>query len=188
MKNLYLIIGPSGSGKTTLEHNLCDYFNAKAVRSFTTRLPRKDGDTDHYYVTDAEFDALGELVAFTEYDGHRYGVTKDILDRATFYVIDPDGAFYLIERYTDKPIRIIWLRASIDTRVIRMAQQGRSKEDIMARVSLDDSAFNDLKVYKLAKRFERPDQSVHIVTADFSKSHVLVDAVMYVIEQEEMAV
>lgn len=142
MKNLYLIIGPSGSGKTTLERNLAHCFDAKTVRSYTTRPPRRDGDTDHYYVTDAEFDALGELVAFTEYNGYRYGVTKDILDKSDFYVIDPAGALGLFERYKERPVFPIWIHVDPTRCAIRMAAQGRAEKDIIQRLDTDASAFD----------------------------------------------
>lgn len=185
MKNLYLIIGASGSGKTTLEHNLCKYFDTTAVRSFTTRPPRKDGDTDHYFVTDSEFDKLGELVAFTEYNGHRYGVTKDILDKADFYVIDPEGAEYLMERYTDRRICVIWLQTSRERRIIRMAQQGRSEVDILKRIELDDETFSKDAFNRLYfKRGNRPE--VCLIFNDSTKDHTLVDAAIFVSDQEKL--
>lgn len=184
MKNLYLIIGASGSGKTTLERNLCNYFGASAVRSFTTRPPRKDGDMDHYFVTNSEFDQLGELVAYTEYNGHRYGVTKDILDKADFYVIDPEGAKYLMERYTDRPICAIWLETDRDRRIIRMAQQGRSEEDILKRIRLDDEAFSEKMLHLILHKLDHG--RVCILYADSTKDHVLVDAAIYVVEREKL--
>lgn len=151
MKNLYLIIGPSGSGKTTLERNLAHCFDAKTVRSYTTRPPRRDGDTDHYYVTDAEFDALGELVAFTEYNGCRYGVTKDILDKSDFYVIDPAGALSLFERYKERRVFPIWIQTDPIRCAIRMAAQGRAEKDIIQRIETDATAFGWLAFSSLTQ-------------------------------------
>lgn len=182
MKNLYLIIGPSGSGKTTLEKNLRRAYNTKSVRSFTTRPPRRDGEEGHIFVTDKEFDNLGELAAFTEYNGYRYGVTKDILDTCDLYVIDPAGAFELATKYRDRKVCVIWLDIDRIRCAARMGMQGRAENDICDRIYYDEVAFSSYKLSSLVQIFGR--NNVCILNANGSKDDVFMRAGMWINDKE----
>lgn len=142
LKNIYLIVGPSGSGKTTIANELKATYGYKAVESYTTRPPRYEGERGHIFVSDEEFDALGPMCAYTEYNGYRYGVTADIIDTHDIYVIDPYGVNYLAERYEGKKLIIpIRIYAPWKVRLERMKQRGDSEEDISARELQDDLSF-----------------------------------------------
>ena len=149
MKNLYLIIGPSGSGKTRLAEGLSEQYGMKSVESYTTRPPRYSGETGHLFVTDEEFDALGELCAYTEYNGYRYGVTKDILDESDIYVIDPAGALYLADHYSGKYLRYIWLGTSPGVCYERMIARGDSEDMAQERVKNDEKAFGIIRLAQI---------------------------------------
>ena len=141
MKNLYLIIGPSGSGKTELAKNLAKNLRMKSVESYTTRPPRYLNEPGHIFVTDDEFDALGEMCAYTEYNGYRYGVTKDILDASDVYVIDPAGAVYLADHYSGKDLHYIWLVTTPAVCYERMLSRGDDEATAKKRVEYDQDAF-----------------------------------------------
>ena len=140
LKNIYLIVGPSGSGKTTISGELEGIYGYNAVESYTTRPPRYDGERGHIFVSDEEFDALGPMCAYTEYNGYRYGVTADIIDSHDIYVIDPYGVKYLKQRYRGKK-KIITIRLLVDQgqRLMRMMDRGDDAKDI------NDRLLNDLK-------------------------------------------
>lgn len=143
MKNLYCVIGPSGSGKTTVVEALSRDHGLVSVESYTTRPPRYSGESGHIFVTDEAFDKLGELCAFVEYNGYRYGVTTDILEKSDLYVIDPEGARYLQEHYRgDKVIYNIWLEANPKKLYQRMLDRGDSVEAATARCEYDKKAFS----------------------------------------------
>ena len=143
MKNLYCIIGPSGSGKTTVADDLSRYHGLISVQSYTTRPPRYSDESGHIFVTDKEFDALGELCAFVEYNSYRYGVTPDILEKSDLYVIDPAGARYLYEHYKgDKTIYNIWLETPPYICAKRMLRRGDSYFDVLRRIKFDHKAFS----------------------------------------------
>lgn len=140
-KPLYLFIGRSASGKTTIANILEEKYGYKSVWSYTTRPQRHDEEVGHIFVDDATFDQLGELAGFVEYNGFRYGTTMQQVDDADTYTIDPIGAEYLLNKYTDRPICIIYFDASIPTRIYRMVDRGDSDHAIIKRL-LQDEAYD----------------------------------------------
>lgn len=149
MKNLYCIVGPSGSGKTSAQTILEKVCQLDGVWSYTTRPPRYQDEPSHFFVSDEVFDALGPMVGYTEYNGYRYGVTAELLDRADFYVIDPAGLAILKERYHNKPIKVIWLEATETERAIRMLTRGDSIDKVFERITFDRAAFSETWKQKL---------------------------------------
>ena len=144
LKNIYLIVGPSGSGKTSIANELQTTYGYKAVESYTTRPPRYDGERGHIFISDEEFDALGPMCAYTEYNGYRYGVTSDIIDAHDIYVIDPYGVKHLAEHYEGKKLLIpIRIYAPWKVRLERMRQRGDSEEEIYKRESQDNYSFGE---------------------------------------------
>lgn len=143
MKNIYLIVGPSGVGKTTLVEKLAKDYGYKTVESYTTRQPRYSGETGHIFVSDEEFDRLGEMVAYTQFNGYRYGVTAEIIDANDLYVIDPYGVQYMLDRYKGrKGVVVIGLVADRDELRARMRARGDSKEKVEERIQHDARAFD----------------------------------------------
>lgn len=152
MNNLYLIIGPSGSGKTELSNALAKKYYLKPVESYTTRPPRCPDEKGHIFVTEDHFNALGEMCAYTEYNGYRYGVTKNILDASDIYVIDPDGALYLFDRYTWKNLYYIWLDTSPLVCYERMIVRGDESAAAVDRVQYDKEAFSLAKMAEVRSK------------------------------------
>lgn len=153
MKNLYLIIGASGCGKTTAQTILERIHQLDGVQSYTTRPPRTPKETGHIFVDGKTFDSLTDLVAYTEYNGYRYGITERILKRADFYVIDPPGAMTLL-RHKLKPMHVIWLEASEAERMIRMLNRGDSVDESYERVKLDRATFSDKWKKRMSENFD----------------------------------
>lgn len=147
---LYCLIGPSGCGKSTLAEILEKKYGMRAVASYTTR-PMREGETNgvgHIFVNDEEFDALGELVAYTKFDNHRYGITKELLDRCNLYVIDPAGVRYMKERMTDRDVFVFGLDPGPALCFHRMKERGDSIQKVMERITHDEQMIRD--VYNLA--------------------------------------
>lgn len=176
MNPLFLLVGKSASGKTTIADILEKTYGHKSVESYTTRKPRYDGERGHIFIREDEFDDLGELVAYTEYDAHRYGTTSVQLDECTLYVIDIPGIDTLLKRYnTERPIRIIYFNTSVRTRILRMIERGDSDMAIIKRLLQDEQMdwYDQLEI--LTKYYSRLNKDVKLfsVNAEGATEEVL---------------
>lgn len=139
-KPLYLFVGKSSSGKTTVANRLEETYGYKQISSYTTRPPRYDGEIGHVFVNDEEFDNLGELAAYTLYNGYRYGTTFEQLNEADIYVVDIPGVETLLDKLKEdnRPITIFYFDASAYHRILRMIDRGDSDTMIISRLLQDE--------------------------------------------------
>ena len=140
---LFLFVGPSGCGKTTVTELLEAKRGEKSIRSYTTRSPRYSGEDGHVFISEDEFDKLEDLVAYTVYNGIRYGTTIEQVDNSTLYVIDIPGIETLIKNYKDtkRKICIFYFDSTVATRIKRMIERGDSDTAIVGRL-LNDEEYN----------------------------------------------
>lgn len=143
-KNLYCIIGPSGCGKSTIAESLVS-LGLSSVESYTTRPRRFPDEKGHTFVTDKEFDCAGEMIAYTEFNGYRYGVTAELLKNSQIYVIDIPGIITLRQSYSERNIVAVGIAASEQTCSERMRMRGDDEDRISDRLAHDRTAFADLK-------------------------------------------
>ena len=138
-----LLIGPSGSGKSTIANELFHTYGLKPIDSYTTRPPRYSGEPGHIFVSDAEFDRLTGIVAYTEFDGHRYCATAEQIDQCDVYVVDVAGVETLTQRYNGCA-KIIPLYLDVPEEICeeRMADRGDTQEMIKKRISNDVVLFD----------------------------------------------
>lgn len=138
-KPLLLFVGPSGSGKTTIANLLEEKYDYKQVQSYTTRKPRYEGEVGHIFITEEEFDNLGELTAYTLYNGNKYGTTVEQVDDSDIYVIDVPGIKTLLDNYkTERMVYIIYFDTSVYTRINRMIERGDHDGKIISRLLEDE--------------------------------------------------
>ena len=135
---LFLFVGKSASGKTTLANILEEKYECKQVQSYTTRPPRYDGETGHIFVSKEEFDNLGELAAYTMYNGNEYGTTFKQLEECDIYVIDVPGVETLLEKEIYRSIVMIYFNASTYSRINRMIDRGDCDAQIIDRLLQDE--------------------------------------------------
>lgn len=185
---LYLFVGKSASGKTTIADILEKQHGNKQVSSYTTRSPRYDGEIGHVFITEDEFNELGELVAYTEYNGFRYGTTADQLDKCDIYVVDVPGVETLLAKYkTNRQIVIIYFDTTVYTRITRMKNRGDSDLAIISRLLQDekDDWFNllDHLVWHYG-RVVHKDVDMYSVNANGNLDGVL-EMVRYYMEDRE---
>lgn len=146
-KLVFLFIGRTASGKSSLARYMCETLGLKQVKSFTTRPSRKGeitGYEDHYFVSDEEFDEITKevLVAYTEINGYRYGVTFGQLQQSDIYVIDPDGVKYLKEHCGDELKFIeIYFSTPFELAKDRFIKRGGSEEEFYSRYNSEDEQF-----------------------------------------------
>lgn len=180
-KPLYLLIGRSASGKTTIANILEEKYDYKSISSYTTRPPRYDGEEGHIFVDNATFDQLGELAGFVEYNGYRYGTTMQQVYEADIYVIDPIGAEYLLDKYTDRPICIIYFDASIPTRIHRMVDRCDSDNAIIRRLLQDEEYDWQSKLEAIVwKQTNLENKYVDVFRVDANKNQAdVLEQVLY---------
>lgn len=139
-KPLILFVGKSSSGKTTIANMLETQYGYKQVESYTTRAPRYDGERGHTFVSEEEFKNLGELAAYTFYDGNHYGTTFNQLNECDIYVIDVPGVESLLNKLKDdtRPVAIFYFDASVHNRILRMKERGDSDHAVIHRLLQDE--------------------------------------------------
>lgn len=153
MKPLIAIIAPSGAGKTTLVNKLHKRFGYIPLKSYTTRPPRENDDTDlssHTFCDMKEaafFSEQKQIVCSTWFAGNFYFCTKNQLDNSDLYVLDVKGLKDLYRNYHDKPIISVLL--DVDSSIVseRMSKRGDSNEEIFKRLQHDAEAFKNAKDY-----------------------------------------
>ena len=166
MKPLFLLVGKSASGKTTVAEYLEKAKGMKSVQSYSTRLSRYEGETGHIFVTDEEFDKLENIIAYTEYHDHCYCSTKEQLDEADIYVVDPPGVETLLERYKKegRTICIIYFSARLRTRIERMNNRGDAAVNIVGRLYNDSeySWWDEIERIYTHHKFIKSDNDVNL--------------------------
>lgn len=143
---IYLVVAPSGTGKTTIVEYLENKYGLKSIPSYTTRLPRHEGERGHTFVSQGEFNALKDMVAYTYFDNHEYCATAEQVEKNQFYVIDPDGIEFFKEKYHgNKTPIVVYLYADSVTRSQRMRGRGDEEKDVMQRLENDLVKFKNIE-------------------------------------------
>lgn len=161
-----LIVGRTAHGKDYLRKILEDSFGWKFVKSRTTRPPRYEGENTYIFITNEEADNTpeSEIIAKTQIGNIRYFATKEDLDNADGYIIDPNGVDYLCEKYKDEWFQVIYIDADKDI------VDEKAKE----RAKLSSDPDKEMTVYR--KRCEDEDEQftqfeAMIENKSFSKSN-----------------
>lgn len=145
MHNIYCFVGPSGSGKSAIVDSLSKEYGLVTVQSYTERPQRTIFEGGHTFVSPQEFDELQDLVAYTVYNGYRYGVPSQMIDDSDVYVIDPAGVDYLKNTYKgSKGIFVIGIDCPEELCKQRMLQRGDGEDNANARLEYDKEAFKEL--------------------------------------------
>lgn len=169
-KPLYLFVGKSASGKTTVANVLEKSNKYTQLQSYTTRPPRYHEEIGHTFISDKEFDGLENIVAYTEYNGYRYGATANQVDDVDIYVIDVPGVETLLARYqTVRPIVVLYFDTSVRTRIDRMIERHDSDMAIVSRLYTDEEYDWERKLHKIVwnyKNNEGKNVEMNIIDAN----------------------
>lgn len=191
-KPLYLFVGKSASGKTTIADMMEKNYGLKQVSSYTTRPPRYDGEIGHVFITEDEFNniELEDLVAYTEYNGYRYGTTAQQLDKCSIYVVDVPGVETLLQNYkTNRPICILYFDTTVYTRITRMLDRHDSDMSIISRLLQDEKSDWYHQLDSLAWRYSHilnKDVDLHSINANGNITSVLEMVLYYINRYSEV--
>ena len=147
-KYIVLIVGESGSGKSTICDELTKRYDLKQVKSYTTRPRRSANEDGHTFISNDEFSKLENICAYTYFDNHHYCATKEQVDNADLYIIDPYGIRYFIDKYNGRKIpMVVYIHADNRIRRKRMEKRGDKRYKIQQRIVNDESSFANVDEY-----------------------------------------
>lgn len=146
MNKLICLVGETARGKDTAARYLQEIHQLKPVISYTTRPKRKkeiDG-REHHFINKAKAKEMldaGGICAYTKIGDYQYFATKDELNNADFYIIDPNGIEYLKQVYDDKDLFIIYITCDKTLAEARYISRGGSYSEYIDRASAEEQQF-----------------------------------------------
>lgn len=186
--HLFLFVGKSASGKSTIANIIESKHFCPQVWSYTTRPQRHADEKYHIFVSDEDFNNLGELVAYTEYNGYKYGTTADQLDKCSIYVVDVPGVETLLQNYeTDRTISIIYFDSTVHTRIHRMLDRHDSDMEIISRLLEDEKNDWYKRLDSLVWHYAKLENKVvDLYQVDANKNQTeVIDQVLYYMNKYE---
>lgn len=141
------IVGPSGSGKTTVARFMEKALDIPMLVSYTTR-PMRDGEIDgidHYFVTEGQMPLQTEMLAYTNFAGHHYWVSKEDIPYTgagmCSYVIDEAGLIMLKEKFSDEfIIRSLFIERDIESLISQVGAERVQRDN--ERLSLPRESYD----------------------------------------------
>jgi guanylate kinase len=110
--------------------------------SYTTRPKRYPEEEGHLFVSKADFDKLGNRVAYVEYDGFEYCATAEQLMVSDLLTIDPQGLLYY-RKHCPKSVKyyIVYITVNSNERRHRMLSRGDPLDKVNKRLYYDNELF-----------------------------------------------
>lgn len=150
MKTLFCLVGRSGCGKDTIAKELEKRYDLNVISSFTTRDIREGerNGVEHIFISKAKFLKMffsRKLSAWTYFNKHFYGTTKQAVRNNDIYVVDVKGVESLIKTMKKK-VKIVPIQIMVDsdTLVERMRHRGDSDDKINSRLKNDNKMFKKI--------------------------------------------
>lgn len=143
---LFCVVAKSSVGKDTVVQCACKNMGVKAVKSYATRPRRKNEGDTHIFITPEEVEQYrNDMVAYTRIGFSEYFTTKtQLLDpEIKFYIIDPNGVKYLKEKFTERPIVVVYIYANPILAESRALSRGDSLETYTARKNAEQAQFEE---------------------------------------------
>lgn len=168
MRNLYILMGRSGVGKSAIAQILSFKYGLSEIKSYTDRPKRYAEEKGHIFCSKEEFDKrVPNLVAYTEFDDCRYGVTEEQIAHNDIFVCDLAGIDYLEKHYHgDKKIVVFCISANLPNRIHRMRARGDSDRAILGRLENDFYKYPTAKMKMAAQHCILTDDCSAVEAAD----------------------
>lgn len=146
MNGKIAIVGAAATGKDYLRKRMMDRGMVYGV-SCTTRLPR-EGEVhgkDYYYLTPEEFESKierGEFVEWQDFNGWKYGLTKDEFERCDVMILNAEAVTLLDTEYRNR-LFVIYLDISEETRRERLGVRDDKNDSTDRRIIADNEQFRN---------------------------------------------
>lgn len=186
MKKLFCIMGRTCSGKTTLAKTVAATLHMKVLRSYTTR-PMREGEnehtSDHIFISEDEVKLFqGKIAAYTEINGCKYFVTRDMVMNSDIYVVDPNGYKMLVDTVKRKNMNIKLIPIYIDVDVAdqerRYKARGNTRNEFWERYKSEAEQFDRFEEEIII--YNRKHTYVYrIKNVDFHYSVKLIEEYIY---------
>lgn len=149
---LLCIMGKSGSGKDYIANKISKDFNIPILVTYTTRDKRINeiNGREHWFISKEEMENIKknkEMIAYTKIGDIEYcGLYEDIKDKDIIYIIDPNGVEYLMEKYPNIDIRVMYVYADNKTRKKRAMNRDKKdyKKEYRRRVKEEKERFKNM--------------------------------------------
>lgn len=146
MNGKIAIVGAAATGKDYLRKRMMDRGMVYGV-SCTTRLPR-EGEVhgkDYYYLTPEEFESKierGEFVEWQDFNGWKYGLTKDEFERCDVMILNAEAVTLLNAEYRNR-LFVIYLDIAEETRRERLGVRNDRNDSTDRRIEADNEQFRN---------------------------------------------
>jgi guanylate kinase len=146
MNGKIAIVGAAATGKDYLRKRMMDRGMVYGV-SCTTRLPR-EGEVhgkDYYYLTPEEFESKierGEFVEWQDFNGWKYGLTKDEFERCDVMILNAEAVTLLHADYRNR-LFVIYLDIAEETRRERLGVRADKNDETDRRINADNEQFRN---------------------------------------------
>lgn len=146
MNGKIAIVGAAATGKDYLRKRMMDRGMVYGV-SCTTRFPR-EGEVhgkDYYYLTPEEFESKierGEFVEWQDFNGWKYGLTKDEFERCDVMILNAEAVTLLDAEYRNR-LFVIYLDIAEDIRRERLGVRNDKNDSTDRRIIADNEQFRN---------------------------------------------
>lgn len=146
MNGKIAIVGAAATGKDFLRKRMMDRGMVYGV-SCTTRFPR-EGEVhgkDYYYLTPEEFESKierGEFVEWQDFNGWKYGLTKDEFERCDVMILNAEAVTLLDAEYRNR-LFVIYLDIAEDIRRERLGIRNDKNDSTDRRIIADNEQFRN---------------------------------------------
>ena len=179
---IYLIVGRTGSGKDYLANKLVEK-GFKAVKSYSTRPPRYEGEDSHIFISKEESPKYTDKVATTQIGEFEYFATAKQVNESDIYIIDPKGLYELTDNMPDETFVVIYVFAEDDSQrkiraIKRVAKEDKIKEEEVfdKRNAAEDEQFTDFE-HTLFTAYDDSDDEESFINSPFNSN--VVEVMMY---------
>jgi guanylate kinase len=146
MNGKLAIVGAAATGKDYLRKRMMSRGFVYGV-SCTTRPPRigEVHGKDYYFISEEEFNVMinrGEFVEWQEFNGCRYGLTKQEFEQCDVMILNAEAVSLLDKEHRNR-LFVIYLDIPENIRRERLGKRNDKNDSIDRRIQADNEQFRN---------------------------------------------